>query len=153
MSKASATCTFLRYSPEQNTWLQNAKKCSCDVSNGGITIRDIEGSLVCDLPRASIKTVESMNSIVARINSNTSVRIALKFDTPASLQSTFRNLREIEIPCTDVSAPSSATSATSMPDLSDPNVQEFVLQLLFREDFAEFCADLNQLFECLADEI
>ena len=113
MTKSSSACTFLRYSPEQNTWLQNTKKCTCEVTNGGLTIREENGALVCDLPRASIKTVESMNSIVARINSNTSVRIALKFDTPASLQSTFRMLREIEIPCTDLTAPSSATSTST----------------------------------------
>ena len=152
-------CTFLRYSTEEGSWLENNKLCLFEVSqNGGVSVRENEsGSLIGDFPKASIRNVESMNSVVARIYTSAGVRIGVKFNEPAHLIQAFKLLKNHEILVSDVSDgngnSSSGANTHLMPDLGDPIVQEFVLQLLFREDFSAFCEDLNELFEGIADEM
>ena len=149
-------CTFLRYSTEGGAWLENNKLCLFEVSqNGGVSVRENEsGSLIGDFPKASIRNVESMNSVVARIYTSAGVRIGVKFNEPSHLIQVFKLLKDNDILVSDVNGNnSSSANAHVMPDLGDPIVQEFVLQLLFREDFSAFCEDLNELFEGFADEM
>ena len=130
--------------------------CLFEVSqNGGVSVRENEsGSLIGDFPKASIRNVESMNSVVARIYTSAGVRIGVKFNEPSHLIQVFKLLKDNDILVSDVNGNnSSSANAHVMPDLGDPIVQEFVLQLLFREDFSAFCEDLNELFEGFADEM
>ena len=124
--------------------------------NGGVSVRENEsGSLIGDFPKASIRNVESMNSVVARIYTSAGVRIGVKFHEPSHLIQVFKLLKDNDILVSDVSDGTGNSSSTTnthiMPDLGDPIVQEFVLQLLFREDFSAFCEDLNELVSEMID--
>lgn len=64
---------------------------------------------------------------------------ALKFEEASNLKSLIKILRESDIICSDTTKALSDTETGSitnvMPDLGDPIVQEFILKLLFRDDF------------------
>ena len=146
---------------EQGEWVEHIKHCVIEISTGvgrfSLIIRESDSSsLVADFPRASIRNVESLSSIVLRIYSISGIRVALRFEEPASLIAIFKILVENEIPCADKLAPSNADGCNItniMPDLSDPIIQEFVLKLLFREDFKRFVADLGDLIGGYCEDI
>ena len=149
---SSYRCKFLRCN-EQSEWVEHSTFCTVEISKGvgrfSLIVRDGEtSSLIADFPRASIRNVESLSSVVLRIYSQTGTRVALKFDEPLSLTALFKIIGDNEIICADATAPSKPDSSgmnNIMPDLSDPVVQEFVLKLLFREDFKQFVEDLGDL--------
>ena len=153
-------CKFLRCN-EQSEWVEHIKICTVEISKGigrfSLIVREGEtSSLIADFPRASIRNVESLNSVVLRIYTQTGTRVALRFEEPVSLTAVFKILRDNEIVCADATAPSSNDSGglnNIMPDLSDPVVQEFVLKLLFREDFKRFVEDLGDLLNGYNEEM
>jgi hypothetical protein len=125
--------------------------------SGGLIVRDEEAfSLIADMPKTAIARIEVMNSVIMRVTTGPSSsssssssgggsRVAVRFADPAALQSVVKLLHDSGVTCTEAAA--SPTGAAAMPDLTDPVVQEFVLQLLFREDFEAFCADIADLFD------
>ena len=153
-------CKFLRCN-EQSEWVEHIKICTVEISKGvgrfSLIVREGEtSSLIADFPRASIRNVESLNSVVLRIYTQTGTRVALRFEEPVSLTAVFKILRDNEIICADATAPSCTDSGglnNIMPDLSDPVVQEFVLKLLFREDFKRFVEDLGDLLNGYNEEM
>lgn len=153
-------CKFLRCN-EQCDWVEHIKFCTVEISKGAerfsLIVREGEtSSLLADFPRASIRNVESLSSVLLRIYSQSGTRVAVRFEEPASLMAVFKILAENGVKCSDKVAPSNADNGYSMnimPDLGDPVVQEFVLQLLFREDFKKFVHDLGDLLGGYCDEI
>lgn len=107
------------------------------------------------MPKASISRVDVMNSITLRVttasasSSGSGSRVAVRFEEPAQLQTVAKLLHEHGVICKDAAA---SAPVSTMPDLSDPVVQEFVLQLLFREDFESFCTDVAELFDDMREE-
>ena len=160
ISMSTYRCKFLRCN-ELGEWVEHIKLCVTEISTGigrfSLIIREGDNSsLVADFPRASIRNVESLSSIVLRIYSLSGTRVALRFEEPASLKAIFKILAENEIPCADKLAPSNTDSCNItniMPDLSDPIIQEFILKLLFREDFKRFVADLGDLLSGYCEDI
>jgi hypothetical protein len=157
---SSYKCKFLRCN-EQLDWVEHIRSCTVEISKGvgrfSLIVRESEtGSLIADFLRASIRNVESLSSVVLRIYSQSGTRVALRFEEPTSLMAVFKILRENEIICSDTTAPSNTENNgvnNIMPDLSDPIVQEFVLKLLFREDFKSFVEDLGDLLTGYNEEM
>ena len=91
-------------------------------------------SLIADFPKASIRSAESLSSVLLSICSQTGTRVALRFEEPASLEAIFKILVDNGVVCKDTAAASitdSGSISNIMPDLGDPIVQEFILKLLF----------------------
>ena len=151
-------CKFLRCN-EQSEWVEHIKFCTIEISKGigrfSLIVREGEtSSLIADFPKASIRSAESLSSVVLRIYSQTGTRVALRFEEPNSLKAVIKILAENEVVCTDKVSPSNhddGSISNIMPDLSDPVVQEFILKLLFREDFKVFVEDLGDLIGCYGD--
>jgi hypothetical protein len=121
---ASFRCKFLRCN-ESSQWVQHIRCCTVEISKGigrfSLIVRDAEtGSLVADFPRASIRNVESLSKIVLRIYSHQATRVALKFEEERSLTTVFKDLKENEVICSDVTSPSNTEIGEIndiMPDL------------------------------------
>lgn len=157
---SSYRCKFLRCN-EQSEWVEHIQFCTVEVSKGvgkfSLIVRDVETcSLIADFPKASIRSIESLSSVVLRIYSQSGTRVALRFEEPISLRAVTKVLADNEVVCVDVSAPSNPESSgvsNIMPDLGDPVVQEFVLKLLFREDFKRFVEDLSDLLNGCSEDM
>lgn len=153
-------CKFLRCN-EQGEWVEHMKPCIVEISKGdgrfSLIIREGDSSsLIADFPKASFRNAESLSSVVLRIYSLSGTRVALRFEEPASMTAIFKILIDNEIPCSDKVAPSNTDScnvANIMPDLGDPIIQEYILKLLFREDFKRFVEDLGDLIGGYCEDI
>jgi hypothetical protein len=135
---ASYRCKFLRCN-EHLQWVEHIQYCTVEISKGGnfsLIVRDAEtGSLIADFPRASIRNVESLSTVVLRIYSHQATRVALKFEEERSLTTVFKDLKENEVICSDVMSPSNTEIGGMndiMPDLVKNTVSDtdniFLLQ-------------------------
>ena len=144
-------CVLLRCN-EQNIWVQRTPLSMVEIrtteeaNSLSMTIRDaITSALIGDFPRNSLIKVEVLSSVIIRLHTQSGTQIGLQFEEPNILQSVLKLMKSSDLNCIDIDSSGSTASRGLMPDLSDPIVQEYVIKLLFRSDFAKFVKDLKEL--------
>lgn len=113
----------------------------------GIIVRNsVSNSLLADLPRASITGINNMGDDLFRIHTQV-ITLALKFIDPNLSQRFVQKLDTVLkiIPKNLSNLPRNGEKNASelLPDLNDPNVQEYLVKLLCSEDFSTFVDDLE----------
>lgn len=79
----SFKCKFLRCN-EETVWVEHLRSCSLEVTKGvdrfSMIVRDsFDSALIGDFPRQSIRYVESLNSVVLRIYTQSDTRVVRFF--------------------------------------------------------------------------
>ena len=146
-------CSLLRcQSLDRDEWLQYRKALKVSVSSSGINVLDTNSSsMVLDFPIHSIEKVEFMRNGINRIFCGPENRdLAIKISTEEGCRQ-FR--RAVEF-C-GISFSNSLLSPNStimdeqfcLPDLSKPEVHEFIMDLLYADGFQDFVAELKKMID------
>ena len=113
------------------------------VCANGITIRKSScGSLQCDLPTISIRSILATCATIVKISTLTDIQLALEFNDPESQNSFLQNLTQCKISY-QMSGSAFGTTTELFPDLMDPTVREFIARLIFSEGFGQFIRELE----------
>lgn len=128
-------------------WVQYQTEVALSISETGFVVRDHStSSLLCDLPRASIKLLERLDSNMIKISSHsTRTEIALKFKSEVEVNQCTEAIRIIGYECTIPQQ--KIAHDTMLPNLDDQRVQELIVKLLYSDNFRDFVAEIGALFE------
>lgn len=147
-------------------WLQHVEPMAFEVAAGGtLVVRTLRsGALQCDVPRSCLEgPVEVMRGPrLLRVAAAGGHRFALHFADERCLEAAVAAVERARLSTvyamphssSSSSSPSSADVASPqqqlLPDLADPVVREFLVRLLFSEQFADFTADLQATCDAMA---
>ncbi len=127
----------------QGDWLIHKDLMLVSVCENGITIRKRScGSLQCDIPTISIRSILATSAIIVKIVTTTDIQLALEFNDPASLNALLQKLTQCRISY-QVLGSAMGTTTDIFPDLMDPTVREVIARLIFSEGFAKFVQELE----------
>ena len=98
---------------------------------------------MCDLPKDAILNCEVISGNTLRLLTTGQTRFALQFDEENALERAATSLHQIGVQVERHVTPVPCESP--LPDLEDPAVQEYVLRLLFDEEFMSFVSSMRSL--------
>ena len=121
------------------------------VSKSGISIRNsICGSLLCDIPKQSIQLILITNSTVLKIITKTNDNMAIEFGTTEGCPQALQSLAKYQIPFQIVEPDK---SSHRLPDINDPRMREYIVRLIFSDEFAGFVDDVDHMCDTLRASI
>lgn len=154
---------------DMKDWECYTKACTVEVVKSGLIVRNKQTcSLLCDLPLSTISDVHFLSDTLVRIHPNSSsssktansnLTLAVQTTTAADGEALRAALRTHSFPCKDKIAVASGALAQQhrdallYPDLEDAAVQEYILRLLFSEEFCEFTEKMGTLVEGLRGQL
>jgi hypothetical protein len=159
-------CTLFRKKPQEEWHQYQASACSLSISGIGLTVRSSQdSSLLLDIPYPVIKKCDKLKNLVIRftMTSNKSLQIAdggqdcfyaLQFKKPVDMTELERVLKQkgIKLQVLDTVDTKAASMADDVyPDVRNPEVQQYMLKLLFSSKFKELCSDVKQFLEAVED--
>ncbi len=137
-------CKLLRIN-EFGEWCQCQSLSKVSVNNGNIVLRESKTNILqCDIPYSSIKGVEIVTQLIFKFDIVGSNYIAIKFENINGFKKFKSDLLLNKI---NVIEAELINNQLEIPDLNDPRVQEYVLKLLFSENFDSFVSDIECLLE------
>lgn len=125
-------CNLMRYN-EQNEWVQLATQSFVTLIANSISIRDLHtNTLQADLPLTSVQSIDMIEtSCLVRITTSLNCLLALKFETIGIYNEFKLELSKEKIVFNDLVC----NNSTVLPNLRLPHVQEYILRLLFSDNF------------------
>ena len=145
-------CNILRMNEINNEWMELSSDSVITISTGLIVVRDMTTrSLQIDLPASSVERTEFIDHVnLIKITTKTrDVPMGLSLKNLASLTMLKESMTTHGIKHSDIVRENSL----EMPNLSHPQVQEYVLKLMFSDDFSDFVDDLQHLLEAFDNRI
>lgn len=136
-------------------WVELQKDIVAIVAQSGVVLRDrASNALVADFPSSAVHTVEKVSEIVLTLNAE-GCRVGLKFESASSLS---RFCARAEAHQLRITQPVKVHRGEddqpfTMPRLEDPTVQEFILKLLFSDEFKGFVGNLKDLLCSMEENI
>ena len=129
---AMITCTLLRYT-EQGNWVSLDTPSFVTLIGKSISVRDLSSStLQCDIPLSAVQSIDIIEtSCMVRITTSSNFLLALKFDTLAMYVDFQQRMKSENIKFSDLIR----SNSTVLPNLRMPHVQEYILRLLFSDNF------------------
>ena len=146
-------CSLLRcQSLDKDEWLQFRKTLKVSVSSSGIHVLDTDSSsTVLDFPIDSIQKVEFMRNGINRIFCGSEDRdIAIKILTDKDCQQFRRAVEFSGISFSNILLSSNSNIIDEqfcLPDLSKPEVHEFIMNLLYADGFQDFVTELQRMID------
>ena len=77
--------------------------------------------------------------------------VGLRFSNKEQMATFATDIKARSVRVYSVDELKAMNNGSSLPDLNDGNVQEFVLQLLFSDDFKDFVEQLGELLNSFSD--
>ncbi len=153
-NKMSVSCRLFRKLNESG-WMELSRQISGDVPSSGIVLREISsGSLLADFPQAQIKQINVLSSFFVRIVIRDETEMtALKFGNESECESFCRMLQRHNITVSNVTEERGYKFNNFIPDVNDSHTQEFLLNLMFSDEFKTFVSNLGGLFDLMNDNL
>jgi hypothetical protein len=155
-------CPCSLYKQQQNlTWVEYSKPTSLQISPYGLSIREAnKHALIGDFPYNSIVKAEIFaQQMICRLHlragaSEASDVYGVRFHESNHLTSLMEEFSKHSIVCQQISSldDSSLPFHSSFPNLIDPDVNDYVIQLLFNDDYQLFVRSVRDFLSAL-DEI
>ena len=145
-------CLLLKqHSAEKGEWLEHKKQFQVTVAKSGIYLVEIDepSKIVMNFEMSSISRVEFLENRINKIATDESTPVfAIKFLSDAANLQFRTNVEAFAIPH-NYNASSFAAMDTKFhfPDLSDPDVQEFVSSLLYTDGFQDFVSEIKKMID------
>jgi len=134
-------------------WIELRNKVSILIAESGLLVRDLATNiLIADFPVVTIQSIITITEYIVLINTN-DIKIAFKFCEQSKTGLFLTSLHEAKMNHLIKSGNGAAADPFIQPNLNDPNVQEFILMLLFSNDFKQFVHDLKVLLNKLNENI
>lgn len=146
-------CYLLRFqSLDSDDWLQYRETMNVTVSPTGISVLDKNSSsAILEFPIHKIQKVEYMANGINRIFCGAENRgIAIKILSDADCQEFRRAMEVCGIPNLISSTANKSTIIDEefrFPDLTNPEVREFITDLLYTDGFQHFVTDLKRMID------
>lgn len=115
------------------------------VTATGLVVREnVSNSLLADFPFSSVQKLEKISSTMIIINTQ-SDKTAFRFPNVHEATQFYVNCAALKWPIHDVILQNGRDERFQIPQLENPAVQEFVIKLLFSDEFKSFVSDLKGL--------
>jgi hypothetical protein len=144
----SISCRLFR-NVNESGWIELLREISVDVFSSGIVIRELSsGSLLADFPHTQIKEIDVLSKLLVRIVIHDGTeRTGLKFSNDLECESFCRMLQRYNILVTNVTEERESNQLKKfIPDVNNSDTQEFLLNLIFSDEFKTFVNNLGVLF-------
>lgn len=138
--------------------MQYSRPAKVDITQSGITVRDCENlKIVGDFPKSAIVvvTLVSISSCTFKIELHhcCDIGIQLKACNQEGLIEFTNSLKANDISLRNQQEVQAEVDSLVIPDLNDDAVQEFILKLLFCDEFKEFVLKLKTLLDGFEQEM
>lgn len=162
-------CKFYKKGKD-GQWQRYKRGATVSFSVGNLTMRDEQGSLLADFPKAAVESFDFVKTSGADVDGDGIVRInpsslgedhvrqeniALSFEKEVvkSVMQELRRVAPVEI-CHNVGRPSRDEGrAFELPSLSDPATLDMIVQLIFDDAFTTFTNELAGVLEEFKDKM
>lgn len=148
---------LLQYIFYAGSWVELKNKANTLIAESGLLIRDLANNiLIADFPTITIKSIVALNEYLVLINTN-DIKIVLKFRDQTKTAIFLKSIHEAKMNHLIKNAEDNNhlndDNGFNLPTLNDPVVQEFVLMLLFSDDFKLFVNELKVLLNNFKENI
>ena len=141
-------------------WVALKRPVLVQVTESGVVVREQHtNTLLGDFPAPTIQKIEKLTDILIIIDFE-GEKIALKFQDRTTAAYFMKLSNNFQQPTCDrvVSSDSAKIFAADspefiMPQVADPIVQEFMLKLLFSEDFKDLVNDLKNVLKSMEKNV
>ena len=140
-------------------WVQLQRSVLVHAYAGGLVIRDrVSNTLLGDFPANAITKITKLNDCLVAIESDGKM-VALQFSSLNGTNAFFLHVTSLRLPThttpTDATAKvdDSMDSRIKLPNLEDPLVQEYVLKLLFSDEFKGFVKELKVVLSNMDEQV
>ena len=138
---------------DRGDWVELQKDAVVQVSTGGVIIREsISNSLLGDFPNETIENIEKLSDLLITLESE-GRKIGLLFLEAKEVDCFFIQAKNCNFQCHEKEIISKQFQfqqrGLQIPQLENPQVQEYVLKLLFSDEFKDFVGDLKDLLNSM----
>lgn len=135
-------------------WLELNRNVRAIVSSSGLVIRELSGALIADFPIVAVKIVTQSGSSLIDITfgEHGDEIVVLKMVSATVVEHFKRNLTQLNFQVSNRS-PHTNGVQNSFPNLKDPRVQEFIVNMLFSDAFKDFASDLKGMLSSIETNI
>ena len=135
-------------------WLELNRNVRAIVSSSGLVIRELSGALIADFPIVAVKIVTQSGSsfIDITFGEHGDEIVVLKMVSATEVEHFKRNLTQLNFQVSNRN-PHTNGVQNSFPNLKDPRVQEFIVNILFSDGFKDFASDLKGMLSSIETNI
>ena len=152
MEQKTYSVRLLRCS-RQGEWVELRKEAVAQVTSTGLVVREsVSSSLLADFPFASVQKLEKISPAMVTVNT-LSDRMALLFSDVIDATQFYVNCAALKWPIQDSTLKLGQEEEFHLPQLNHPAVQDFVVKLIFSDEFKSFVSDLKGLLLVMKEEI
>lgn len=152
------SCTL--YKQQNSSWLEYCRPASLQISAYGLSFRDTSTvALICDFPYNSIMKVEifeqkKLSRFHVKTGEMANEVYGSSFHNAQDMNALADDLTRHNIVCNRMSSDLDAASSSlqsSFPSLDDQDVCDYIIQLLFNNDYQKFVHSVRELLNAVDD--
>jgi len=133
-------------------WVELRKEAVALVNASGLVVREnVSNSLLADFPFSSVHKLEKISSTMIIINTHND-KTAFRFPSVHEATQFYVDCVALKWPIQDSTLQNRRDEQFQIPQLDNPAVQEFVIKLLFCDEFKSFASDLRGLLNGMNKE-
>lgn len=126
-------------------WVELRKEAVAQVTASGLVVREnVSNSLLADFPFSSVQKLEKITNTMITVNT-LSDKTAFLFPNCSGATNFYVDCASLKWPIQDCTLQKGQDDQFHIPQLENPAVQEFVVKLLFSDEFKLFVLDLKGL--------
>lgn len=150
------SCTL--YKQQNSSWLECCRPTSLQISPYGLSFRETHTcALICDFPYISIIKVEILEKKICRLymrnGKATNDVYGVLFHEEQHMNSIADDLTKRGVVCNRIASLDNASSSfeSSFPNLDNQDVCDYIIQLLFNDEYQSFVNSVRELLNSIDD--